>query len=70
LRMLRDQNLARIDNLIAEEKDFDRDFCHHYYRENLRFSFREKEKEGLKIFQKLCEKRDLIQKRELKFELV
>jgi predicted solute-binding protein len=70
LRTLRDENLARIDNLIAEEKDFDRDFCHRYYRENLRFGFSEKEKEGLWIFQKLCEKHDLIQKREVKFELV
>jgi chorismate dehydratase len=70
LRMLRDQNLARIDNLIAEEKDFDRDFCHRYYRENLRFSFGNREREGLRIFQELCEKHDLIQKREVKFELV
>jgi len=70
LRMLRDQNLARIDNLIAEEKDFDRDFCHRYYRENLRFSFGKRERQGLRIFQKLCEKHDLIQKGEVKFELV
>ncbi len=61
LRMLRDQNLARIDNLIAEEKDFDRDFCHRYYRENLRFSFGKRERQGLRIFQ---------QKGEVKFELV
>jgi chorismate dehydratase len=70
LRALRDKNLAKIDNLIDKEKDFDHDFCHRYYRGNLRFSFGEKEKEGLRIFQKLCEKHDLIQKREVKFELV
>jgi predicted solute-binding protein len=70
LRALRDRNLAHIDGLIAEEKDFDHDFCRRYYLENLRFSFREKEKNGLKIFQKLCEKHDLIQKREVQFELV
>jgi chorismate dehydratase len=70
LRKLRDENLARIDDLISEEKDFDHDFCHRYYRENLRFSFGEREREGLRIFQKLCEKRDLIQKHELNFELV
>ena len=70
LRKLRDENLAKIDNLIAEEKDFDRDFCHRYYRENLRFSFGKREREGLRIFQKLCEKYDLIQKRDVKFELV
>jgi predicted solute-binding protein len=70
LRKFRDENLARIDDLIGEEKDFDHDFCHRYYRENLRFSFSEKEKEGLRIFQKLCEKHDLIQKHEVNFELV
>src|SRR2546430_13238267 len=70
LREIRDENLANIDGLIAEEKDFNHDFCRRYYRENLRFNFSEKEKEGLKIFQKLCEEHDLIQKREVKFELV
>jgi len=70
LRKLRDENLARIDDLIGEEKDFDHDFCHRYYRENLRFSFGKREREGLRIFQKLCEKHDLIQKHEVNFELV
>ena len=70
LRKLRDENLAKIDDLIGEEKDFEHDFCSRYYRENLRFGFGKREREGLKIFQKLCEKHDLIQKREVKFELV
>ena len=70
LRRLRDENLAKIDDLIAEQKDFDHDFCHRYYRENLRFSFGKREREGLRTFQKLCEKHDLIQKRDVKFELV
>jgi chorismate dehydratase len=70
LRTLRDENLAKIDDLIGEEKDFDHDFCCRYYRENLRFSFGKREREGLRIFQKLCEKHDLIQKRDVKFELV
>ena len=69
LRELRDKNLANIDTLIAEEKDFDHDFCTRYYRENLRFRFGKREREGLRLFQKLCEKHDLIQKREVKFEL-
>ena len=69
LRALRDKNLANIDTLIAEEKDFDHDFCTRYYRENLRFRFGKREREGLRLFQKLCEKHDLIQKREVKFEL-
>ena len=70
LRALRVKNLANIDTLIAEEKDFDHDFCTRYYRENLRFRFGKREREGLRLFQKLCEKHDLIQKREVKFELV
>jgi chorismate dehydratase len=70
LRALRDENLTDIDTLIADEKDFDHDFCSHYYRENLRFGLGKREREGLRIFQKLCEEHDLIQRREVKFELV
>ena len=70
LRALRDENLANIDSLIADEKDFDHDFCSRYYRENLRFRFGKREREGLKVFEKLCERHELIPKRDLKFELV
>ena len=48
LRALRDENLASLDRLVAEEKEFDRDFCLRYYREHLRFNLGEEEKEGLK----------------------
>ena len=54
LRALRDENLANIDELTATEKDFDHDFCAHYYREYLRFSFGEMEKQGLREFHKRC----------------
>jgi len=70
LRALRDENLANIDSLIADEKAFDHDFCSRYFRENLRFTFGKREREGLRIFEKLCEEHDLIQKRDVKFELV
>jgi len=60
LRALRDENLTKIDNLIAEEKEFDHEFCAHYYGEHLRFNFGEKEKEGLKEFQRLCQKHGLL----------
>ena len=70
LRALRDENLENIDSLIADEKAFDHDFCSRYYRENLRFTFGKREREGLRIFEKLCEEHDLIQKRDVKFELV
>ena len=67
LRKLRDENLARIDDLIGEEKDLDHDFCHRYYRENLRFSFGEKEKEGLSEFYKRCVKLHLLPHPDLEF---
>jgi chorismate dehydratase len=60
LRKLRDQNMADIDRLVTEEKEFDRDFCRRYYRENLRFSFGEKEKAGLAEFNKRCLEQQLL----------
>lgn len=60
LRKLRDENLADIDKLVAEEKEFDRDFCRRYYRENLRFNFGEKEKEGLREFNRRCREQRLL----------
>ncbi len=70
LRALRDGNLANLDALIAAEEDFDHEFCRVYYRENLRFDFGEKEKEGLRVFQKLCAKHGLLPKREIEFVVV
>jgi predicted solute-binding protein len=65
LRALRDKNLASLDRLVAEEKEFDRKFCARYYREYLRFNFGEEEKKGLKEFQRLCEKQGLLLRREI-----
>ncbi len=62
LRALRDENLAKIDNLIAEEKEFDHEFCALYYAEHLRFNFGEREKEGLREFQRLCQRHGLLPK--------
>ncbi len=70
LRALRDQNLANLDVLIAAEKDFDQEFCAIYYRDYLRFHFREEEKKGLRLFQELCAKRHLLPGREIEFRLV
>ncbi|OLD70914.1 MAG: hypothetical protein AUG90_00300 [Verrucomicrobia bacterium 13_1_20CM_4_55_9] len=70
LRALRNKNLADIDNLIAAEKEFDRGFCGRYYREHLRFSFGEREKKGLRAFQELCQKHDLLPKRNIAFSVV
>ena len=62
LRLLRDENLANLDELIAAEKEFDPQFCSRYYHEHLRFSFGEKEKEGLRVFANLCAKHRLLPK--------
>jgi chorismate dehydratase len=77
LRALRDENLANLDHLIAEvvaprtrrdpghRKEFDPQFCARYYREHLRFSFGEKEKEGLSEFYKRCVKQRLLLQEQL-----
>jgi predicted solute-binding protein len=70
LRGLRDDNLANIDELLADEKKFNHAFCRRYYRENLRFSFGDAEKRGFERFADLCMKLDLAPKRDLRFELV
>jgi chorismate dehydratase len=70
LRALRDENLANFDALIADEKDFNPQFCARYYREHLRFSFGEKEKEGLRTFADLCAKHSLLEKCDLALDLV
>jgi predicted solute-binding protein len=70
LRALRHENLVSLDRLVAEEKEFDRDFCLRYYRDHLRFNFGENEKEGLRTFQRLGEKHGLHPKRDIEFNLV
>jgi chorismate dehydratase len=80
LRSLRDQNLAHLDDLIAEavagvtgpcpRNGLNREFLSRYYRENLRFSFGEKEKEGLRIFADFCIKHSLLPKRDIAFCVV
>ncbi len=70
LRALRDQNLRQIEELIAEEQNFDSEFCHRYFLEHLRFNFGEKEKNGLQTFSALCAKHGLNPKRELALKLI
>lgn len=70
LRALRDENLARLESLVAEEQEFDRDFCLRYYREHLRYNLGENEKEGLRMFQGLCEKNGLLPKRKIEFKFL
>ncbi len=80
LRNLRDGNLATLDNLIADalaggddpgrRKEVNWEFLSRYYREHLRFTFGEKEKEGLRVFANLCIKHSLLPKRDLALRVV
>jgi chorismate dehydratase len=70
LRALRYANLRDVDRMVAEVREFDHDFCGRYFREHLRFSFGEKEKESLRTFANLCAQLGLIPKRELALDLV
>jgi predicted solute-binding protein len=80
LRALRAENLAHLDHLIedavaggddpGQRKAVNREFLSRYYREHLRFRFGEKEKEGLRVFADLCERRSLLPKRDLPFRVV
>lgn len=70
LRAIRSRNLRRIDEVIASQDQFDRQFCERYYRDNLRFTFGEKESEGLWMFQTLCAKHGFLPTAELSLTLV
>ena len=80
LRALRNENLDNLDHLIPElvsgvaepgpPKGLTREFLSRYYREHLRFSFGEKEKDGLRIFANLCIKHSLLPKRDLALSVV
>jgi chorismate dehydratase len=70
LRELRDKNLRDLEQLISEEKDFDREFCRRYFRNHVRFNFGEKEKEGLRTFAASCAKQGLIPERDLVLDVI
>jgi chorismate dehydratase len=70
LRALRDRNMRQIEDLIAEEENFGREFCYRYFLQHLRFNFGEQEKKGLQTFGALCAKHGLIPKRELALSLI
>ena len=60
LRACRDNNLRELDSVIAAEKEFSPQFCAHYFRECLTYHLGPREKEGLAMFRKLCEKHGIL----------
>jgi chorismate dehydratase len=60
LRARARENLKQLDNLIAARPEFPADFCDRYFREHLRFTFGDAEKQGLLRFRALCEKHGLL----------
>jgi chorismate dehydratase len=78
LRELRHENLTNLDNLIAEAvaggvdpgSRMITEFLGRYYREHLRFSFGEREKQGLQTFASLCVKHGLLPRRDPVFSVV
>ena len=69
LRARRDANMRALDQLIAAENEFTPEFCQHYFRDCLRFSFGEREKEGLNTFRELCERHRILQPNETPLRL-
>ena len=70
LRRLRDENIAQIDRLIADEDADERDFLRRYYTRHLRFSLGEREKQGLLAFAQACANQNLIPTADLTLDLV
>ena len=68
LRAIRDANLANIGELIARSPG--PEFCARYYREHLRFTFGDNEKQGLRAFANLCAKHNLLPSPILALDLV
>ena len=60
LRALCRQNLDRVNDLIAAQEEFSPEFCDRYFRQHLRFTFGDAEKQGLLHFRALCEKHGLL----------
>ena len=60
LRALCRHNLKALDQLVADQHEFSPEFCDRYFREHLRFTFGDREKQGLLHFRMLCQKHGLL----------
>ena len=63
LRACRDDNLRELDSVIAAEKEFSPQFCAYYFRECLTYHLGRPEREGLAMFQELCETHGILPRR-------
>ncbi len=79
LRELRDENLTNLADLIAEavagvgdpgKRKMTREFVTRYYRKHIRFSFGQRERQGLQRFATLCVKNGLLPSRDRVFSIV
>ncbi|MDQ2658881.1 MAG: menaquinone biosynthesis protein [Verrucomicrobiota bacterium] len=70
LRAQRDANVAALDNVIAAQKEFSREFCDFYFRKCLRFELGDAEKAGLLKFRSLGEKHGILRSHEAPLALV
>jgi chorismate dehydratase len=79
LRAVRDENLARLDELIEAvaagiadpgSPKMTREFLGRYYREHLGFCFGEREKKGLQTFANLCAEHGVLHGRDPVFSVI
>jgi chorismate dehydratase len=79
LRQVRDENVSDIDEVVADaaagvaertSHKITREFLRRYYRKHLRFSFGEKEKQGLQRFANLCAKHGVLPRRDCTFSTI
>ncbi|MFL6528025.1 MAG: menaquinone biosynthesis protein [Chthoniobacterales bacterium] len=60
LRRRRDDNLRRLNELAAKERDFGSEFVRNYWTQNLKFGFADREKAGLIKFRSLCQEQGIL----------
>jgi chorismate dehydratase len=60
LRSLAEKNLENLNELIARQPEVRRTFCEFYFRQCLRFTFEEEEKQGFQKFAELCLKHGVL----------
>lgn len=70
LRSLRDENMQRLDELAATQRDFAPEFARLYWREHLKFDFGDREKAGLLTFRSLCEEHGVLPRSQAPLKLV